>query len=88
MTTRNVFRHPRPVRDYGYSDGELVKEPGSPSGFLLGWEAIDDQAEAPALVEHCQYAGGCIKGHWANRVGIEIKRVGRTRREAPAQVGP
>ena len=44
--------------------------------------------EAPALVEHCQYAGGCIKGHWANRVGIEIKRVGRTGRKAPAQIGP
>lgn len=42
------FRPPQTVREYGYVDGVLATEPRSSSGFLLPWEAIDDQAEAIA----------------------------------------
>lgn len=43
-----TFSPPRSVREYGYMDGTLVVDERSPSGFLLPWEAIDDQAEAIA----------------------------------------
>lgn len=46
MTKHNVYRTPRTVREYGYEDGQPVAQPGSPSGFLLPWDAIMDQAAA------------------------------------------
>jgi hypothetical protein len=48
MTQHNVYRRPQTVREYGYIDGHLVEQPGTANGFLLGWEAIDDEAEAIA----------------------------------------
>jgi hypothetical protein len=46
--SHRTFIPPRTVREYGYMDGELVEDLASPSGFLLPWEAIDDQAQAIA----------------------------------------
>lgn len=48
MTKHNVYRKPQTVREYGYAEGRPVEQSGSPSGFLLGWDAIDDQADAVA----------------------------------------
>ena len=61
MTAHRVFARPRTVREYGYLDGQPIEQPGSPNGFLLPWDAIDDQAlaiverRAPAFVVLGEY---------------------------------
>lgn len=46
MTEYHHFTHPQSVRDYGFRDGRPIDQPGSPSGLLLSWDAIDDVAAA------------------------------------------
>lgn len=46
MTERLKYNRARTVREYGFRDGALIEQIGTPSGFLLPWDAIDDDADA------------------------------------------
>ena len=43
-----AFHPARPVREYGFVDGQPVLDETTASGYLLPWEALDDQAQAVA----------------------------------------
>jgi hypothetical protein len=49
------FRPPRSVRAYGFRDGQPIPQEGGPSGFLLSWVALDDEAEAEARGRPSQF---------------------------------
>ena len=69
MTKHHVYRKARTVREYGYVDGRPVEQEGAPSGFLLGWEAIDDQAEALVQSRPPMYV---VIGEWERTDGMRF----------------
>lgn len=54
-----TFRPAKSPRAYGYADGRPVEQPGSPSGYLLPWEVLDDEAEVVVAGRPSMY---CITG--------------------------
>lgn len=46
MTERRWFSRAKSVREYGFNGSSLIEQPGTVSGFLLPWDAIDDDADA------------------------------------------
>jgi hypothetical protein len=42
------YDRPRSVRSYGYENGRPIAQAGAPSGHLLPWPLLDDEAEAIA----------------------------------------
>lgn len=76
MTHYHAFTRPRTVREYGYMDGRPVVQEGTGSGFLLPWDAIDDQAaavverRAPAFV---------VVGEYEREDGVRFPELATTR---------
>ena len=56
---RRVFAHPKTPKEYGYRDGRPILQEGSPSGYLLPWEVLDDEADAMVAGRPSMY---CITG--------------------------
>jgi hypothetical protein len=73
--SHRTFRPPRAVREYGYVDGDLVVDEESPSGFLLPWEAIDDQAIATATRRAPAYV---VVGEFVRDDGTRYPELGVT----------
>lgn len=63
----NVFRPARSVRVYGYRDGRPIEQEGSPSGYLLPWMALDDEAEAAVADRPSQFV---VIGEWVTPEGV------------------
>lgn len=54
-----TFRPAKSPRAYGYADGRPIEQPGSPSGYLLPWDVLDDEAEVVVSGRPSMY---CITG--------------------------
>lgn len=70
-----TFRPSRSVREYGYVDGALIVDESTTSGFLLPWEAIDDQAEA---VANRRLPAFVVVGEYERDDGIRYPELGVT----------
>lgn len=69
------FRPARSVREYGYdADGPIVQD-GTPSGFILPWEAIDDQAEAVVMHRPPAFV---VTGEHVRDDGVRFAEIGVT----------
>ncbi len=55
MSTYRKFRRPRSIEEYGFDADGPIRQPDSPSGFLLGWDALDAHAEAVTSSRWCPY---------------------------------
>lgn len=75
VTGHRTFRFPVPVREYGYTDDTLIPQPGSPSGFLLPWDAIEDQAQAVSERRPPAYV---VIGEFTRADGMRFPELGVT----------
>jgi hypothetical protein len=67
--THRKFARPKSVEEYGFEDGRAVDQAGTPSGFLLPWEAIDDVARAKT--EHRPQML-VVVGEWVREDGVRF----------------
>jgi hypothetical protein len=69
-TTRlDKFTLPMSVRAYGYRNGRPIVQEDSPSGHLLPWEALDDEAEALVSDRPARYV---VTGEYVRADGVRF----------------